>query len=78
MQFAYVEDVEQSPDSVGNFGAKGQGEPWTGSGIAAIANAVANAIGVHIYQLPMTPEKVLAALGKAQAPGGTTEYGGGA
>jgi xanthine dehydrogenase YagR molybdenum-binding subunit len=30
----------------------------------AIANAVYNAIGARIYDLPITPDKVLAALGK--------------
>jgi CO/xanthine dehydrogenase Mo-binding subunit len=77
MAFGYVETVEQPPDSVGNYGAKGCAEPWTGAGVAAIAQAFANATGVHMYQLPMTPEKVLAALGKANAPQGT-QYGGGA
>jgi CO/xanthine dehydrogenase Mo-binding subunit len=28
----------------------------------AIANAIYNAVGVRIYDLPITPEKVLAAL----------------
>jgi len=78
LQFDYVENAEQAPDSVGNYGAKGCAEPWNGPGVGAIANAVANAIGVHIYQLPMTPEKVLVAMGKAQPPSGTNEYGGGA
>ena len=31
-------------------------------GAAAIANAVADAVGVRITHLPITPEKVLAAL----------------
>jgi xanthine dehydrogenase YagR molybdenum-binding subunit len=31
---------------------------------AAIGNAVANALGVRIGSLPITPRKVLAALGK--------------
>jgi xanthine dehydrogenase YagR molybdenum-binding subunit len=31
---------------------------------AAIANAVANAIGVRVYDLPMTPDRVLAALAR--------------
>jgi CO/xanthine dehydrogenase Mo-binding subunit len=29
---------------------------------ASIANAVADAIGVHIFELPITPEKVIKAL----------------
>ena len=35
----------------------------------AIANAVYNAIGVRMRELPMTPARVLAALGKATTPG---------
>ena len=35
----------------------------------AIANAVANAIGVRVSSLPMTPARVLAALGKVRKPG---------
>ena len=35
---------------------------------AAIANAVANAIGVRILSLPITPDKVLNALNKVPAP----------
>jgi CO/xanthine dehydrogenase Mo-binding subunit len=31
-------------------------------GIAAIANAVANAIGVRVPSVPVTPDRVLAAL----------------
>lgn len=52
------------PHPEGPFGAKGIGEaPTTGIG-AAIANAVEDAIGVRIRELPITPEKVLRALGK--------------
>ncbi|GJM34844.1 MAG: dehydrogenase [Saprospiraceae bacterium] len=42
--------------------ASGIGEPANVATAAAIANAVYNAIGVRIYELPMTPDKVLAAL----------------
>ncbi|MBB4683851.1 xanthine dehydrogenase family protein molybdopterin-binding subunit [Amycolatopsis jiangsuensis] len=48
----------------GPFGAKGIGESANNDGASAIVNAVANAIGVHIKDLPLTPEKVLRALGK--------------
>lgn len=48
----------------GPFGAKGIGESANNDGAGAIANAVANAIGVHITDLPITPERVLRALGK--------------
>jgi len=43
-------------------GVIGLGEPPVIPGAAAIANAVANAIGVRLRELPMTPDKVLAAL----------------
>ena len=43
-------------------GVIGIGEPPTISTAAAIANAVANAIGVRVQSLPLTPDKVLAAL----------------
>ena len=46
----------------GPFGAKGIGESATNDGASAVANAVANAIGVRITDLPITPEKVLQAL----------------
>ena len=45
-------------------GPVGLGEPPTVSPGAAISNAVANAIGVRVPELPMTPERVLAALEK--------------
>ena len=45
-------------------GVIGVGEPCTVPTAAAIANAVANALGVRVPSLPITPDKVLAALGK--------------
>jgi len=45
-------------------GVIGLGEPPVISPGAALANAVANAIGVRVPHLPMTPERVLAALQK--------------
>ncbi len=43
-------------------GVVGLGEPCAIGGIAAIANACANAIGVRIPTLPLTPDHVLEAL----------------
>jgi xanthine dehydrogenase YagR molybdenum-binding subunit len=43
-------------------GVIGLGEPPVIPGIAAIANAVANAIGVRVPTVPLTPERVLGAL----------------
>jgi xanthine dehydrogenase YagR molybdenum-binding subunit len=45
-------------------GVIGLGEPPTVSPGAAIANAVANAIGVRVGTIPLTPDKVLAALAR--------------
>lgn len=50
------------PHERGPFGAKTVGEPALVPTAAAIGNAIANAIGVRIHDLPITPEKVLAAL----------------
>lgn len=51
-------------------GVIGVGEPCTVPTAAAIANAVANALGVRVPDLPITPDRVLAALGKV--PGALT------
>ena len=47
----------------GPFGAKGVGEPPITPTLATMANAVADAVGVRITELPMTPERVVDALG---------------
>jgi xanthine dehydrogenase molybdenum-binding subunit len=53
-----IEPIEPT----GPFGAKGIGEPACVPSAPAIANAVYDAIGVRIKDLPLTPEKILAAL----------------
>jgi len=52
----------ESGDGVGPFGAKGIGEPSLNSIAPAIANAVCDAVGVRILDLPLTPEKILKAI----------------
>jgi xanthine dehydrogenase molybdenum-binding subunit len=52
----------ESHSGVGPFGAKGIGEPAITPVAAAIANAVRDAIGMRIYELPITPEKIVKAL----------------
>ncbi|MFB3883964.1 MAG: xanthine dehydrogenase family protein molybdopterin-binding subunit [Thermodesulfobacteriota bacterium] len=52
----------ESGDGVGPFGAKGVGEPSVCSVAPAIANAVYDAIGVRIFELPLTPERIVKAL----------------
>jgi xanthine dehydrogenase YagR molybdenum-binding subunit len=53
------------PESERSRGVIGLGEPPVIAPGAAISNAVCNALGVRVPTLPMTPERVLAALGKA-------------
>jgi len=48
-------------------GIIGIGEPPAGGGVAAIANAVANALGTRVEMVPVTPNRVLAALAKVRA-----------
>ena len=54
--------VIETNDPSGPFGAKGVGEPGLVPTAPAIANAIYDAVGVRIKDLPITPEKVLAAL----------------
>jgi len=57
------------PDPATPYGAKGIGEISMVPVAAAVANAVAHAVGVRITELPITPDKVLTALrAKARAP----------
>jgi xanthine dehydrogenase YagR molybdenum-binding subunit len=57
-------------DMIEDYGARtstdatGIGEPANIATAAAIANAVYNAIGVRIYELPITPSRILEALNK--------------
>ena len=50
-----------------NLGSKGLGEPPIIPTAAAIANAVANAIGVRVRHAPMTRARVLEALAFVEA-----------
>lgn len=52
-------DISPEHDARGIIGL---GEPPAVGGMAAISNAVANAIGVRVGILPLTPDRVLAAL----------------
>ena len=59
----------ESRSGLGPFGAKGIGEPALTPVAPAIANAVADAIGVRIFELPITPERVVRALKEARLAG---------
>jgi xanthine dehydrogenase molybdenum-binding subunit len=54
--------VLETHDPEGPFGAKGIGEPGCVPTAPAIANAIYDAVGVRITDLPITPERVLAAI----------------
>jgi xanthine dehydrogenase molybdenum-binding subunit len=52
----------ETVDVAGPFGAKGLGESGVIPVAAAVANAVKDAVGVRLTELPMTPERVFRAL----------------
>src|SRR4029077_15162105 len=73
MEFYRLAGLNDIPDLVVHMmtgkgyderGVIGLGEPPVISPGAAISNAVANAIGVRVAFLPLTPDRVLAALGQ--------------
>jgi CO/xanthine dehydrogenase Mo-binding subunit len=53
--------VEVATDN-GPFGAKGVGEPPIIPGIAAVQNAIFDAVGVELHEAPFTPERVRSAI----------------
>ena len=60
--------VLEYPSKTGPFGVKGLGEMTANSPIPAIVNAIYNATGVRVTELPATPEKILRGLAeKARA-----------
>jgi xanthine dehydrogenase YagR molybdenum-binding subunit len=73
MEFYRLAGLSDTPEMVVHImtgkgyderGVIGLGEPPVISPGAAISNAVANAIGVRVPFLPLTPDRVLAALGQ--------------
>ncbi|HKA37272.1 MAG TPA: molybdopterin cofactor-binding domain-containing protein [Thermoanaerobaculia bacterium] len=64
----------EDPDRNGPFGAKEVGQGPLLPIPPAVANAIYDAVGVRIDEVPATPEKVLAAL-KAKAQGKPARYG---
>ncbi len=55
------------PSALGPFGAKGVGEPPVVPVAGAIANAIYDAVGARVTQLPMTPERVFNAMNASRA-----------
>jgi CO/xanthine dehydrogenase Mo-binding subunit len=58
--------ILETPGGDGPYGAKIVGEPSIIPPVAAVANAVANAIGTRVYSLPITPERVWRAMQSAK------------
>lgn len=54
--------IVEYPGHLGPYGAKAMGEPPVVLPAAAIVNAIDNAIGVRLTQIPATPDRVLIAL----------------
>ena len=52
----------ETPSTVHELGTKGVGEGGTIGGTAAIANAVADALGLTDLRLPLTPDRIVALL----------------
>lgn len=65
----------EDPDPDGPFGAKGIGEVGLPPVAGAIANAIYDATGARVTQLPMTPERVLQAIRAAGDGAGTAAQG---
>ena len=73
----YIKDIpddiqvlyHESDDKTGPFGSSGASEAFQSSGHMAVINAINNACGVRIFELPATKEKVKAGLDKLAAGG---------
>ena len=63
-----VTDLIEHPDPAGPFGAKEVGQGPLLPIMPAVANAVYDAVGVRVDQIPVSPEKILRAL-QAKAAG---------
>jgi CO/xanthine dehydrogenase Mo-binding subunit len=58
--------IVEDPEPTGPFGAKGMGEPTLAPTAPAILNAIADALGKRIYELPANPEAVRAAVCRSE------------
>ncbi|HSE06777.1 MAG TPA: molybdopterin cofactor-binding domain-containing protein, partial [Methylomirabilota bacterium] len=59
--------IVEVPAPAGPFGARGVGEPPIIPAPAAIANAIQNATGARLTELPMSPERIALALANGSA-----------
>lgn len=56
-----IVDFVENPEETGPFGARGVAEPAMVPTAPAIANALYNALGIRLYTMPLTAERVLTA-----------------
>jgi nicotinate dehydrogenase subunit B len=64
LTFSEIPDIEIVLINRPTEPAVGAGEPATITTAAAVANAIFDATGLRLRQMPFTPEKVKAGLGK--------------
>ena len=80
--FSQLPEVEhvvlETPFPSHRFHAVGVGEISTSPGPSAVLMAVSNAVGVWLHQYPVTPDRVLEALGKIDSSPGLNPSQGGA
>ena len=62
-RFSWVPEIETVLIDAQDEPAQGGGEPAIIIVGALIANGIYDACGARLYQMPMTPERVLAAMG---------------
>ncbi|QDV07677.1 4-hydroxybenzoyl-CoA reductase subunit alpha [Planctomycetes bacterium Poly30] len=67
--------IVESVDPEGPYGAKEAGEGPLHSAIPALANAIHDAVGIRLRELPFTPAKVLAALAEKRMSEGAAAGG---
>jgi CO/xanthine dehydrogenase Mo-binding subunit len=56
--------IVEVPTEEGPYGARIVGEPSIVPGPAAITNAIADALGVRLHEVPATPERIVEAMQK--------------
>ena len=71
VEYEGMEFASEDPDPEGPFGAKEIGEGSTLPVMGALANAIHDATGVRITELPITSEKILKGLKALRTEGGS-------
>jgi CO/xanthine dehydrogenase Mo-binding subunit len=62
-RFSWVPEIETVLVESPELGPQGGGEPATVVVAAVVANAIHDALGVRLFDLPLTPARIMAALG---------------